>query len=93
LLSREHQLLQERKLLNKELERLKLERSRPGNGNKTRDPASRLLTNGVAGVPGHEPAIRLDVMSPRNEGLFGDLDGFERRPAIDDSYSRNRFML
>lgn len=95
MLKREHQLLQERKLLNRELERLKLERGRPGNGNRTRDPQQRfsnLLTNGIAGAPSREPALRLDLMSPRNEGLLGDLDGFERRPR-DDGFSRNRPIL
>lgn len=97
LLNRERQLLQDRKLLNRELEKLKLEKSRPGNNNsRLREPPQRLsdlLANPHAGAPSYEPPVRLDLMSPRDERLFGDLDGFDRRPLGGQGYSRNRVIL
>ena len=94
LLNRERQLLQDRKILNRELERLKLEKSRPGNHSRIREPPQRLsdlMANPNAG-PAYEPPVRLDLMSPRDERLYGDLDGFERRP-IGEVFSRNRVIL
>ena len=95
LLNRERQLLQERKLLNREFERLKLEKSRPGS-NRIREPPQRLsdlLSTANAGAPIHEPAVRLDLMSPREDGGFSrELDGIGSRTAF-NGISRDRVIL
>lgn len=95
LLNRERQLLQERKLLNREFERLKLEKSRPG-FNRIREPPQRLsdlLSTANAGASIHEPAVRLDLMSPREDGGFSrELDGIGSRRTFDGT-SRDRVIL
>lgn len=95
LLNRERQLLQERKLLSREFERLKLEKSRPGS-NRIREPPQRLsdlLSTANAGAPIHEPAVRLDLMSPREDGGFSrELDGIGSRTAL-NGISRDRVIL
>ena len=95
LLNRERQLLQERKLLNREFERLKLEKSRPGS-NRIREPPQRLsdlLSTANAGASVHEPAVRLDLMSPREDGAFSrELDGIGSRAAF-NGISRDRVIL
>lgn len=95
LLNRERQLLQERKLLNREFERLKLEKSRPG-FNRIREPPQRLsdlLSTANAGASIHEPAVRLDLMSPREDGGFSrELDGIGSRTTFNGT-SRDRVIL
>ncbi|XP_078370548.1 sodium channel and clathrin linker 1-like [Oculina patagonica] len=95
LLNRERQLLQERKLLNREFERLKLEKSRPGS-NRIREPPQRLsdlLSTANAGSSFHEPAVRLDLMSPREDGGYSrELDGIGSRTAF-NGISRDRVIF
>lgn len=96
LLNRERQLLQERKLLNREFERLKLEKSRPGS-NRIREPPQRLsdlLSAANAGSSSiHEPAVRLDLMSPREDGGFArELDGIGSRTVV-NGISRDRVIF
>ena len=95
LLNRERQLLQERKLLNRELERLKLEKNRPG-FNRIREPPQRLsdlLSTASAGAAMLEPAVRLDLMSPRDDGGFSrELDGTGSRTFL-NGISRDKVIL
>lgn len=95
LLNRERQLLQERKLVNREFERLKLEKSRPGS-NRIREPPQRLsdlLSTPGAGAVMHEPAVRLDLMSPRDDGGYSrELDGIGSR-TIFNGLARERVIL
>nr|XP_058969150.1 uncharacterized protein LOC131795585 [Pocillopora verrucosa] len=94
LLNRERQLLQERKLLNREFERLKLEESRPGY-NRIREPPQRLsdlLSTANTGASAHEPAVRLDLMSPRDDGYLRELDGIGSRTSY-NGISRDRVIL
>ena len=94
LLNRERQLLQERKLLNREFERLKLEKSRPGY-NRIREPPQRLsdlLSTANTGTSAHEPAVRLDLMSPRDDGYLRELDGIGSRTSY-NGISRDRVIL
>ncbi|CAH3023274.1 unnamed protein product [Porites evermanni] len=95
LLNRERQLLQERKLVNREFERLKLEKSRPGS-NRIREPPQRLsdlLSTPGIGVVMHEPAVRLDLMSPRDDGGYSrELDGIGSRN-IFNGLARDRVIL
>ena len=94
LLNRERQLLQERKLLNREFERLKLEKSRPGY-NRIREPPQRLsdlLSTVNTGTSAHEPAVRLDLMSPRDDGYLRELDGIGSRTSY-NGISRDRVIL
>lgn len=94
LLNRERQLLHERKLLNREFERLKLEKSRPGY-NRIREPPQRLsdlLSTANTGASAHEPAVRLDLMSPRDDGYLRELDGIGSRTSY-NGISRDRVIL
>lgn len=94
LLNRERQLLHERKLLNREFERLKLEKSRPGY-NRIREPPQRLsdlLNTANTGASAHEPAVRLDLMSPRDDGYLRELDGIGSRTSY-NGISRDRVIL
>lgn len=95
LLNRERQLLQERKLVNREFERLKLEKSRPGS-NRIREPPQRLsdlLSTPGIGVVMHEPPVRLDLMSPRDDGGYSrELDGIGSR-TIFNGLARDRVIL
>lgn len=95
LLNRERQLLEERKLFNREFERLKLEKSRPG-PSRIREPPQRLsdlLTTPSTGAAMHEHAVRLDLMSPRDDGRFSrELDGIGSRTFL-NTVSRDRVIL
>ena len=95
LLNRERQLLEERKLFNREFERLKLEKSRPG-PNRIREPPQRLsdlLTTPSTGAAMHEPAVRLDLMSPRDDGRFSrEPDAIGSRTLL-NGFSRDRVIL
>ena len=95
LLNRETQLLQERKLINREFERLKLENSRPGS-NRIREPPQRLsdlLSTASAGAAMREPAVRLDLMSPRDDGGYPrELDGIGSRTFF-NGISKDRVIL
>ena len=86
--------------MNRELEKVKLERSRP-NGARIREPPQRLSdllldpNQGNSGM--HEPPVQLDLMSPRGyRGVLngGELDGIRSR---DDNRwlgsARNRIVL
>lgn len=95
LLNREKQLLEERKLLNREFERLKIRKSRPGYS-RIREPPERLsdlLTSTIVGSTAHEPAVRLDLMSPRNEEHFTrDLNATSSRTLL-NAISKDRVIL
>ncbi|XP_068701911.1 sodium channel and clathrin linker 1-like isoform X1 [Montipora foliosa] len=95
LLNREKQLLEERKLLNREFERLKLQKSRPGYS-RIREPPQRLsdlLTTTIAGPTVHDPAVRLDLMSPRIDDRFSqDFDGTGPRTLL-NGISTDRVIL
>lgn len=95
LLNREKQLLEERKLLNREFERLKIQKSRPGYS-RIREPPERLsdlLATTITGSTLHEPAVRLDLMSPRNEERFTrDLNATSSRTLL-NGISRDRVIL
>lgn len=95
LLNRERQLLQERKLVNREFERLKLEKSRPGS-NRIREPPQRLsdlLNTASAGAAMRESAVRLDLMSPRDDGGYSrELDDIGSRTFF-NGISKDRVIL
>lgn len=95
LLNREKQLLEERKLLNREFERLKIQKSRPGYS-RIREPPERLsdlLTSTIVGSTALEPAVRLDLMSPRNEERFTrDLNATSSRTLL-NAISKDRVIL
>ena len=95
LLNRERQLLQERKLVNREFERLKLEKSRPGS-NRIREPPQRLsdlLNTASAGAAVRESAVRLDLMSPRDDGGYSrELDDIGSRTFF-NGISKDRVIL
>ncbi|KAJ7389653.1 Sodium channel and clathrin linker 1 [Desmophyllum pertusum] len=97
LLNRERQLLQERKLLNREFEKLKLEKSRPAGSNRIWEPPQRLsdlLNTANTGASIHEPAVRLDLMSPRDDGGYSrELDGIGSRMIQFNGISRDRVIL
>ena len=85
--------------MNRELEKVKLERSRPGAA-RIREPPQRLsdlMANENAGSGIHEPPVQLDFMSPRGYrgGVSGgELDGIGNR---DDgrwlAAARNRIVF